>query len=73
MHGAWQIGQIEKRSALAGTNDRWIWALDGVYGGPKVICLAGAADTIGEAEAELKKSWEEWLAWAQLSDANARI
>jgi hypothetical protein len=68
MHGEWRIGQIEKRSSLYGPEDRWILALNGVPGSsPKGIRLAGVEETLDEAQAELKKSWEQWLAWAGLS------
>jgi hypothetical protein len=32
--------------------------------------LAGVAKSPDEAAAELKKSFEQWLAWAQLSEAS---
>jgi hypothetical protein len=28
MHGEWQVGQIEKRPPLIGTEPRWIWSLN---------------------------------------------
>ena len=72
MHGDWQGEQIEKRPALIGTEPRWIWSLNGVpWGTPKEMRLAGVARSLGEATAELKMSFEEWLAWAQLSYAGA--
>lgn len=73
MHGEWQVGQIDKRPPFTGTEPRWLWALNGVPGGPKGIRLAGVTATLDEAEAELRKSWEEWLAWASLSDIKARF
>jgi hypothetical protein len=73
MHGEWQIGQVDKRPSFTGTEARWLWALNGVPGGPKGIRLAGVTATLDEAEAELKKSWDEWLAWAGLSDVKARF
>jgi hypothetical protein len=73
MHGEWQVGQIDKRPPLTGTEPRWFWALNGVPGGPGGIRLAGVTGTIDEAEAELKKSWEQWLGWASLSDVKARF
>ena len=72
MHGEWQVGQIDKRPSFTGTEPRWLWALNGVPGGPKGIRLAGVTTTLDDAEAELRKSWEEWLAWASLSDVKAR-
>ena len=72
LHGEWQVGQIEKRSSLYGPEDRWIWALNGVPGAsPKEIRLAGVTGTLDEAEVELKKSWEQWLMWANLSEGKA--
>jgi len=73
MHGEWQVGQIDKRPSFVSKEPRWIWALNGVPGGPHGIRLTGIAETIDDAEMELKKSWEEWLAWAGLSDVRARF
>jgi hypothetical protein len=71
MHGEWQVGQIEKRPALIGTESRWIWSLNGVpWGTPKEMRLAGVARSLDEATAQLKNSFEQWLAWAQLTDAS---
>lgn len=69
MHGEWEVGRIDKRPPLTGEGARWIWALNGVPGGPQGIRLAGVTGTLDEAEAELKKSMEQWLLWASLSDA----
>jgi hypothetical protein len=73
MHGEWQIGRIDKRPSFSGPQSRYIWALNGVPGGPKGIRLSGVAATLDEAEAALKASWEEWLAWAHLSDVKERF
>jgi hypothetical protein len=71
MHGQWQIGQINP--ALTGGTS-WMWALNGVPGGtPTAIRLAGVATTLDEAEAALTQSWEQWLAWAGLSDITERF
>jgi hypothetical protein len=72
MHGEWQVGQIDKRPSFVNKDSRFIWALNGVPSGPKGLRLAGVAESIETAEAELKKSWEEWLAWASLSDMRQR-
>ena len=37
----------------------------------KEIRLAGVTGTLNEAEVELKKSWEQWLMWANLSEGKA--
>jgi hypothetical protein len=67
VHGQWQIGQIDKRFV---TGDRWFWALNGVPASvPRGIRLAGVTTTLDEAEAELNKSWQEWLVWAGFSDS----
>ena len=73
MHGDWQVEQIERRPAFTGTEPRWLWALNGVRGGPEGIRIAGVTGTLDEAEADLRKSWEQWLAWAGLSDVKARF
>jgi hypothetical protein len=73
MHGEWLIGQINP-ALTGGTLARWLWALNGVPGGtPTAIRLAGVATTIDEAEAALTRSWEQWLAWAGLSDVRERF
>ena len=61
MHGDWQVGQIDRRPVFTGTEPRWLWALKGVAG------------TLDKAEAEVRKRWEQWLAWAGLSDVEARF
>lgn len=72
MHGEWQVGQVEKRPPLIGTEPRWIWSLNGVpWGTPKEMPLVGVARSLEAATAELKTSFEQWLAWAQLSYAGA--
>ena len=73
MHGDWQVGQIDKRPAFTRTEPRWLWALNGVPGEPKGIGIAGVNGTLDETEAELRKSWEQRLAWAGLSDVKARF
>ena len=73
MHGEWEVGRIDKRPSFTGTESRWIWALNGVPSGPKGIRLTGVTETIDEAEVDLKKSWEQWLEWASLSDVKARF
>ena len=73
MHGEWQVGRIDKRLSFTGPQARYIWALNGVPGGPDGIRLSGVATTVDEAAAGLKTSWEEWLAWAHLSDVEERF
>jgi hypothetical protein len=68
MHGEWRVGQI--KPALSG-GSRWTWALNRVPGGtPSGIRVAGVAATLDEAA--LTQSWEQWLAWADLSDVRER-
>jgi hypothetical protein len=67
--GQWQVGKICHRPPLTGTEPRWIWALNGVPGGPKGLRLMGVARTLDAAQAELKESWAQWLTWANLPGA----
>jgi hypothetical protein len=66
-----QIGRIylgkTKRHEIG-----WLWALNGVYGGPKSMRIAGMAATREQAQSELQASWETWKNWAGLQDAAAR-
>jgi hypothetical protein len=66
MHGEWEVGLIDRRSP--GGTDRYIWHLNRVPGGPDGIRLTGVADTFDKAEAELRKCWKQWLAWADLEE-----
>jgi hypothetical protein len=66
-HGDWEIGLIDRRS-LAGA-ERYIWHLNRVPGGPDGMRLTGVTQTFDEAEAELRKCWKQWLAWADLEEA----
>jgi hypothetical protein len=73
MHGEWQVGEIDTRPSPITGGSRCIRALNGVPAAtPSGIRLAGATATLNEAEAELRASWEQWLAWAGLSDATER-
>jgi hypothetical protein len=68
MHGEWQVGEIDTRPSPITGGSRCIWALNGVPAAtPSRIRLAGATTTLDEAEAALRASWEQWLAWAGLS------
>ena len=60
-----KVGRIYKRPETG-----WLWALNGVYGGPKSMRIAGMAATREQAQSELQTSWEAWMAWAGLQDAN---
>ena len=68
MKGEWQVGEIERRLAIVGLGERWFWTLNRVPDGPENMVIAGMAGTLGDAEAELRKSWEQWLEWAGLTD-----
>jgi hypothetical protein len=37
---------------------------------PEAMRLAGVTDTLEEAQAALKASWDEWLAWANLAPSS---
>jgi hypothetical protein len=70
MHGEWQVGQIDTRPSPIFGGTKCVWALNGVPAAtPKEIRLAGVTATLEEAEAALRESWGQWLAWAGLSDA----
>jgi hypothetical protein len=66
-----QVGRIYRQSNAKTPETEWLWALNGVYGGPKSMRIAGMAATLGQAQSELQASWEAWMAWAGLQDANA--
>jgi hypothetical protein len=68
-----KIGQIYKRGAAIRPEGQWIWTLNGVPDGPGRRALAGSAESRERAEAALRESWEQWLAWAGLSEGGAAI
>ena len=73
MHGEWQVGEIDTRPSPITGGTRCIWALNGVPAAtPSTIRLAGATATLDEAEAALRASWEQWLAWAGLSTSDVK-
>src|SRR5882757_4060179 len=68
MSGELRVGRIYKR-ATAGTPDlQFLWALNGVFGGPHELRVAGMPATFDQAQAALQENWEKWLAWAKLQE-----
>ena len=65
-HGQLQVGRIYKRSAIGARS--WLWALNGVFGGPSDLAISGAAATQAEALTALDESWSKWLNWAELKE-----
>jgi hypothetical protein len=63
-----QVGRMYL-GKLKGHEIGWLWALNGVYGGPKSMRIAGTAATSEQAQSELQASWETWKTWAGLQDA----
>lgn len=68
MSGGLRVGRIYKRES-ARPEMQWLWALNGVYGGPDAMRIAGIAATLDQAQADLKESWAKWTAWANLQDS----
>jgi hypothetical protein len=46
----------------------FLWALNGVFGGPHEMRVAGMVATFDQAQAALQENWEKWLAWAKLQE-----
>jgi hypothetical protein len=70
LHGELQIGQIYKRKVALRPDTQWLWALNGVPEAPPGLGLTGLASSLADATAALKERWSEWLASAELSEAN---
>ena len=66
-HGGLLVGQIYMRDAAQRSETQWLWALNGVPGGPAGLLFAGLTGTRDEALAHMKESWQKWLAWARFS------
>jgi hypothetical protein len=61
--GEWNIGRIyETRGGP--DNLRWFWSM--TVNGP--MTRADRVATLEEAKAQFQKSWDEWKAWAKLSE-----
>jgi hypothetical protein len=69
MSGGLRVGRIYKREFPKTPEMQWLWALNGVWGGPRAIRISGMTATLDQAEAELKESWARWTAWANLEDS----
>jgi hypothetical protein len=70
VQGELKVGHIYKRDATLRPEAHWMWTLNGVPGGPDGLPLTGFAESRNQAEAALSESWEQWLAWAGLSEAS---
>jgi hypothetical protein len=68
MHGALRVGQICRRQAFIQPDRAWLWAINGVPGGPDPLGLAGTSSTLDDAEAQMNAAWRQWLAWAGLME-----
>jgi hypothetical protein len=70
LHGELQVGQIYKRKVALRPDTQWLWALNGIPEAPRGLGLSGLAPSLDDATAALKERWSEWLASAELSEAN---
>jgi hypothetical protein len=64
--GDLRVGRIYERQGTQGLE--FLWALNGVFGGPHEMRVAGMAATFDQAQAALQGNWEKWLAWAKLQE-----
>jgi hypothetical protein len=69
MSGNLRVGRIYRHENTRRPETEWLWALNGVYGGPKSMRITGMTATLDQAQAELKASWEIWMSWASLQEA----
>jgi hypothetical protein len=68
-HGGMPVGRICRRQGALRTDGMWLWAINGVPGGPEPFGLAGTSSSLEEAEAKMNAGWHRWLAWAGLVEA----
>jgi len=68
MHGALVVGQIYRRSAAMRAETQWLWAINGVPGGPVGLTLTGLAATPEEGLGALTEQWAKWLEWTNLAE-----
>ena len=67
-HGQLLIGNIYKRKAALRPEAQWLWALNGVSGGPSDLSISGSAAELEQALAGLAEQWQKWLEWAKLKE-----
>jgi hypothetical protein len=68
MSGDLRVGRIYERATQGRPELQFLWALNGVFGGPREMRVAGGAATFDQAQAVLQENWEKWLAWAKLQE-----
>src|SRR5262245_6760832 len=68
MSGDLRVGRIYERGTQGRPELQFLWALNGVFGGPRDMRVAGVAATFDQAQAALQENWEKWLAWAKLQE-----
>jgi len=68
MSGDLQVGHIYKRASESKPDRQFLWALNGVFGGPPEMRVSGMVATFDEAQAALQENWDKWLAWAKLEE-----
>jgi hypothetical protein len=66
MHGQLRVGRIRSDGTRT-PGAKFIWILS-TYDSPDGMRRSGVAATIEDARAALKDSWQQWLAWAGLSE-----
>jgi hypothetical protein len=74
MSGELRLGRIYQRAGSTRSDAQWMWAINGVHGGPHDMRRAGMTATFEQAHAELSGNWDKWLAWAGLrEDGSASV
>ena len=71
MSGDLRVGRIYERATEGKPEFRFLWALNGVFGGPHDMRVAGMAATFDQAQAVLQENWDKWLAWAKLQELSS--
>lgn len=73
MSGGLQVGRIYKREFASHRQTQWLWAFNGVQrSNLSALPMGGVSPTLEQARADLKDSWDKWLAWAGLQEALAQ-
>jgi hypothetical protein len=72
MSGDLQVGHIYKRASESKPDRQFLWALNGVFGGPSEMRVSGMVATFGDAQAAVQENWDKWLTWAKLQEITKR-
>ncbi|WP_068018928.1 hypothetical protein [Rhodoplanes sp. Z2-YC6860] len=62
--GEQMVGRIYK-TMMAGNTEAWFWGVNGLTADLSIGPMYGHTETLEEARAKLRETFDRWLAWAR--------